>query len=50
MGNGINDILALREADIGVLTLQQREHVPQRLIEAADYVIENIGELLDIDI
>ena len=50
VGNGINDILALREADIGVLTLQQREPVPQRLIEAADYVIGNIEELLDIEI
>ncbi|NLU03573.1 MAG: HAD family hydrolase [Methanothermobacter sp.] len=50
VGNGINDILALREADIGVLTLQQREPVPQRLIEAADYVIENKVELLDIEI
>lgn len=49
VGNGLNDILALREADVGVLTLQQREPVPQRLIDAADYVVDNIREVLNIE-
>jgi len=49
VGNGPNDILALREADVGVLTLQQNEDVPQRVLDAADHIIENIMELRDIE-
>ncbi len=49
VGNSANDILALEEADVGVLTLQQGEKVPQKVYEAADFVINNIKEIIDIE-
>ncbi|AXV37742.1 MAG: HAD family hydrolase [Methanobacteriaceae archaeon] len=49
VGNSANDILALEEADIGVLTLQQEENTPQKVFDAADVVVNNIKEVLDID-
>ncbi|MDI6643976.1 MAG: HAD family hydrolase [Methanobacteriaceae archaeon] len=49
VGNSANDILALKEADIGVLTLQQEDNTPQKVFEAADFVVNNIKEVLDID-
>ena len=49
VGNSSNDILALEEADVGVLTLQQNEITPEKVYDAADYVIKNIQELLNID-
>jgi soluble P-type ATPase len=49
VGNSSNDVLALKEADIGVLTLQQREEPPEKVQGTADYVIENIKEILKID-
>jgi soluble P-type ATPase len=48
VGNSANDILALKEADIGVLTLQQEENPPQKVYDAADIVITNIKQILDI--
>jgi Cu+-exporting ATPase len=49
VGNSSNDILALKEADIGVLTLQQGEVPPEKVRGTADYVIHNIDEVLKID-
>jgi Cu+-exporting ATPase len=49
VGNGSNDILAFKEADIGVLTLQQDEEVPEKVFSAANTVVYNIKEILDID-
>lgn len=49
VGNGSNDILAFKEADIGVLTLQQEEELPEKVFSAADIVVHNIEEILDID-
>lgn len=49
VGNASNDILAFQEADIGVLTLQQGEKVPKKVFDAADVVVNNIKEILDID-
>jgi Cu+-exporting ATPase len=48
VGNSANDILAIEEADVGVLTLQQKEDVPQKVYDAADFVVKNIKEILDI--
>jgi Cu+-exporting ATPase len=48
VGNSANDILALKEADIGVLTLQQKEETPKKVFDAADVVVDNINEILDI--
>ena len=49
VGNSANDIFAIEEADVGVLTLQQREEVPQKVYDAADFVVYNIKENLDIE-
>ena len=49
VGNSSNDVLALKEADIGVLTLQQGEIPPKKVHGAADYIIKNIQEVLKID-
>ena len=49
VGNSSNDVLALKEADVGVLTLQQGEIPPEKVKGTADYVIENIKEILKID-
>lgn len=49
VGNSTNDLLAIEEADIGVLTLQQDENVPDKLYNAADAVVYNIKDILAID-
>lgn len=49
VGNSINDVLALKEADLGVLTTQQKENLPINVFEAADIVISNIKEIKDIE-
>jgi soluble P-type ATPase len=49
VGNSVNDVLALKEADIGVLTVQQKEENPQIVYDAADVIVANIKEVLDID-
>jgi Cu+-exporting ATPase len=49
VGNSANDILALEEADLGVLTTQQEEETPDKVFEAADVVVSNIKEILDIE-
>lgn len=49
VGNSSNDILALQEADLGVLTLQHGEKTPQKVFDAADVVVNNIIEVLNID-
>jgi Cu+-exporting ATPase len=49
VGNSSNDLLAIEEADIGVLTLQQEEDVPEKLYNGADVVVSNIKDILEID-
>lgn len=48
VGDGMNDILALRAADIGIMTTQQGDERPQALRDAADRVIDNITEVTEI--
>lgn len=48
VGNSSNDRMAIEEADIGVLTLQQGDDVPERLYNSSDVVVHNIKEILDI--
>ena len=48
VGDGLNDILALRAADIGIVTLQQGDERPEKLERSADFVIRDIREVLDI--
>jgi Cu+-exporting ATPase len=49
VGNGPNDILAFKEADLAVLTLEQGEKVSQKIYDVTDFVINKITEVLDID-
>lgn len=48
VGDGLNDILALRAADVGVVTRQQGDNRPDVLLNAADRVIDDIAEVIDI--
>ncbi len=48
VGDGINDILAMRAADLGVLSIQQTGKCPSGLCEEADVVIKDIGEIIEI--
>ncbi len=49
VGNSSNDILALEEADVGVLTLQQGEETSDKVFKASDQVVNNISDILKID-
>jgi len=48
VGDGLNDLYALRAADTGVLTVQQDTRPALKLREAADETISDIQELPDI--
>jgi len=48
VGDGINDILALRAADLGVLSVQQTGECPPMLCREADVVIKDIKEIVGI--
>jgi Cu+-exporting ATPase len=49
VGNGPNDVLAFEESDVSVLTLQQHEYISNELKSKADYIINDIIEVLDIE-
>ena len=49
VGDGLNDLLAFKIADVSVLTTQQEEEVSPKLINKTDYVIGNISEVTSID-
>ncbi|AKB17264.1 MULTISPECIES: HAD family hydrolase [unclassified Methanosarcina] len=48
VGDGINDILALRAADVGIMTTQQGDDRPEALREAADVVLDDIIKVVDV--
>jgi Cu+-exporting ATPase len=48
VGDGINDILAFRAADVGVMTTQQGDKRPKELREAADVIIDDIIKVVDV--
>ncbi len=48
VGDGMNDILALRAADIGIMTTQQGDERPQELWEAADIIINDIADVAEV--
>lgn len=47
-GDGINDLSAMKAADVSILTVQQDGTRPEILFETADYVIENICQAAKI--
>lgn len=48
VGDSINDLLAMRSADIAVLTEQQCSQKPDELIEAVDHRIHDVRDVLGI--
>ncbi|MBA1341747.1 MAG: Soluble P-type ATPase-like phosphatase [ANME-2 cluster archaeon] len=48
VGDAINDIMAFREADFAVLTVQQRNVRPERLILESDAVIDHITHIVPL--
>ena len=49
VGDGLNDVLAFKQADVSVLTVEQQEEVSPKLMDKTDYIIESIREVKDID-
>ena len=48
VGDGINDLSAMRNADIAILTLQQPGDRPKDLYKEADYVVKSVGDVVAI--
>jgi soluble P-type ATPase len=48
VGDGINDLLAMRAADLGVLSIQQTGTCPKLLCDEADVVIRDIKEIVGV--
>lgn len=48
VGDGINDLHAMREADLAILTEEQSGDKPIDLYEAADHVVTTVGEVVTI--
>ena len=48
VGDGINDLTAMKEADIAILTEQQYSKKPKILEDEADYIIKDVSEVIDI--
>jgi soluble P-type ATPase len=48
VGDGINDLNAMKAADISILTEQQSDRKPDALREAADYRIKCVWDVVDI--
>ena len=45
VSDGLNNLYALRAADLGILTVQQDTRPTLKLLKAADEIITNIKEL-----
>jgi Cu+-exporting ATPase len=48
VGDGINDLCAMRNADIAILTVQQPGDRPEDLYKEADYVVKSVGDVVTI--
>ena len=49
VGDGLNDVLAFKQADVSVLTIEQQEEVSPKLMDKTDYIVESIKEVKEID-
>lgn len=48
VGDGINDLRAMKRADFAVLSLQQTRDKPAPLFKTADYVVESVRDVVEI--
>ena len=48
VGDGINDLCAMQNADIAILTVQQAGDRPEELYREADYVVKSVGDVVTI--
>jgi Cu+-exporting ATPase len=48
VGDGINDICAMKKADVAILTEEQAGEKPEDLYKAAHYVVKSVREVVDI--
>ncbi|MDO9549889.1 MAG: HAD family hydrolase [Methanoregula sp.] len=48
VGDGINDLCAMRNADIAILTIEQPGDRPEELYAIADYVVKDVSAVLPI--
>ncbi len=48
VGDGINDLCAMQNADIAVLTVQQAGDRPEELYREADYVVKSVEDVVTI--
>ena len=49
VGDGLNDLLAFKKADVSVLTIEQQEEVSPKVMDKTDFVIRDIFEVTSID-
>ncbi|WP_048150697.1 HAD family hydrolase [Methanolacinia paynteri] len=48
VGDGINDLTAMKKADIAILTEEQYDKKPKVLEDVADYIIKDVSEVFEI--
>jgi soluble P-type ATPase len=48
VGDGINDLCAMRNADLAILTVQQPGDRPEELYKEADYIVKTVGDVVTI--
>ena len=46
VGDGINDLYAMQNADIAILTIEQTGDRPEELYKEADYIVKNVSEVV----
>jgi Cu+-exporting ATPase len=48
VGDGINDLAAMRIADVAILSEQQSGDRPKELLDAADHVVTSVCQVVTI--